>query len=293
MTPDAIIDRDATELKARLSLRARLSHGLSRHVPVSPLLRALPGPMVSITFDDVPDSACTRGAALLDAYGVKGTFYVSGTLLGARTEHWRVAESEALAEIHRRGHEIGCHTHAHVLVPTLDARVFAADIRRNREELATLVPGLALENFAFPYGYASLAAKRVLSRTYGSSRSILPGLNAGRIDRHFLRANPLFDRCLDADILTRLMDEAVSRNGWVIFFGHDVVEAASPYGCSPALLEATLAAANRRGIPVVSIAEGLAMACGTAEEQRRTPNVLGISQNATTIQGSARGRQAA
>ena len=96
----------------------------------------------------------------------------------------------------------------------------------------------------------------------------MPGLNAGRIDRYFLRANPLFDRCLDAVLLARLMDEAVARNGWVIFFGHDVTEGASPYGCSPALLEATLLAANRRGIPVVSMAEGMARALGVAGERR-------------------------
>lgn len=267
MTPDAILDRDVTELKARLSFRARLSHRLSRHVPTAPLLPPLRGPMVSVTFDDVPDSACGTGAALLDDHGVKGTFYVSRTLLGTATEHWRVAGAEALAEIHRRGHEIGCHTHDHSLVPTLDARRFTADIDRNRDALASLVPGLVLENFAFPYGYASLAAKRVLSRTYGSGRSIMPGLNAGRIDRYFLRANPLFDRCLDAALLARLMDEAVARNGWVIFFGHDVTEGASPYGCSPALLEATLLAANRRGIPVVSIAEGMVRALGVAGER--------------------------
>ncbi|WP_027173372.1 polysaccharide deacetylase family protein [Methylobacterium sp. 10] len=267
MTPDALLDRDATELKARLSLRARLSHRLSRHVPTAPALPHLHGPMVSITFDDVPDTACSTGAALLDAHGAKGTFYVSRTLLGTATEHWRVAGVEALADIHRRGHEIGCHTHDHSLVPTLDAGDFAADIGRNRDAFAALVPGLTLENFAFPYGYASLAAKRVLSRTYGSGRSIVPGLNTGRIDRYFLRANPLFDRCLDAGLLARLMDEAVARNGWVVFFGHDVAEGASPYGCSPGLLEATLSAAGRRGIPVVSIAEGMARARGIAGER--------------------------
>lgn len=267
MTPDAVIDRDATELRARLSLPARFSHRLSRHVPTAPALPRLHGPMVSITFDDVPDTACSTGAALLDAHGAKGTFYVSRTLLGTANEHWRVAGVEALAEIHRRGHEIGCHTHDHSLVPNLDAGDFAADIGRNRDAFAALVPGLTLENFAFPYGYASLAAKRVLSRTYGSGRSIVPGLNTGRIDRYFLRANPLFDRCLDAGLLARLMDAAVARNGWVIFFGHDVAEGASPYGCSPVLLEATLVAAGRRGIPVVSIAQGMARARGIAGER--------------------------
>ena len=241
-----------------ISLGARLAHRLAMHVRTRPAMLVPAGPMMSITFDDVPDSACAAGAALLDAYGAKGTFYVSGALVGTRTRHWHVAGAETLAAIHANGHEIGCHTHSHALVVDLDARSVAEEVRRNQACLADLVPGSAVKNFAFPYGYASLSAKRALSATYTSSRSIVPGLNAGRIDRHFLRANPLVDGRMDARRIGRLMDEAVARNAWLIFYGHDVAQAPSPYGCSPALLEAALDAAARRGVPAVSVAEGLA-----------------------------------
>jgi peptidoglycan/xylan/chitin deacetylase (PgdA/CDA1 family) len=39
--------------------------------------------MVSFTFDDIPKSAATIGAAILEEYDARGTFYVSGGLVGA------------------------------------------------------------------------------------------------------------------------------------------------------------------------------------------------------------------
>jgi peptidoglycan/xylan/chitin deacetylase (PgdA/CDA1 family) len=38
--------------------------------------------LVSFTFDDIPDSANTNGAAVLDEYNIRATFYVaSGSFL--------------------------------------------------------------------------------------------------------------------------------------------------------------------------------------------------------------------
>lgn len=40
-------------------------------------------PLVSFTFDDVPDTALHNGAAILERHGVRGTFYIAGGLRGA------------------------------------------------------------------------------------------------------------------------------------------------------------------------------------------------------------------
>lgn len=39
-------------------------------------------PLVSFTFDDVPDSALGAGAAVLEKYEARGTFYIAGGLAG-------------------------------------------------------------------------------------------------------------------------------------------------------------------------------------------------------------------
>ena len=90
----------------------------------------------------------------------------------------------------------------------------------------------------------------------------MPGVNAGSVDLQFLRAMPLIDRQMDRDGIERAFDEAQTNNGWLIFYGHDVADRPSPYGCSPALLNHALEAAARRKIPALTMAE--AMQCARA-----------------------------
>ena len=63
------------------ALRARVSNRLAWHLGIAPLQLSGTGPMVSFTFDDVPKSAATIGAPLLEQYDARGTFYVAGGLL--------------------------------------------------------------------------------------------------------------------------------------------------------------------------------------------------------------------
>jgi hypothetical protein len=68
---------------------------------------------------------------------------------------------------------------------------------------------------------------------------------------------PLVEQHIDRDGIDTAFDEAAAKNGWLIFYGHDVAAAPSPYGCSPSLLRHALDAASRRKIPVLSVAEAL------------------------------------
>ena len=238
-------------------LRARLSHRLAQHTRTVPGHLAPPAPMVSFTFDDAPVCACTLGARMLDAHGAKGTFYIAGGLIGTRGPHWQEADDADIAALHAGGHEIGAHTYSHAFVPNLSAEAIRGEAARTRARLNAIVPDLTLESFAFPFGFGSVGAKRVLGTLYRSGRSIMPGLNRGRADLMFLRANPLMDGSTDVGRIERLMDEALSRNGWLIFYGHDVADAPSPYGCTPALLDAALQAAEARGIARVTVREAL------------------------------------
>ena len=85
----------------------------------------------------------------------------------------------------------------------------------------------------------------------------MPGVNHGNIDLQFLRATPLVNQHLDADGIERVFDEAMETGGWLIFYGHDITAKPSPYGCTPQLLRHALKAAERRKMPMVSVAEAL------------------------------------
>src|ERR1700760_4894159 len=93
--------------------KLRVSHRLAMHVPVERFRLNNATPMVTFTFDDIPKSAATTGARILEDHGARGTFYVSGGLVGTASSNWAVAEARNLVDLHNRGHEIGCHTFSH------------------------------------------------------------------------------------------------------------------------------------------------------------------------------------
>jgi peptidoglycan/xylan/chitin deacetylase (PgdA/CDA1 family) len=230
---------------------------MAMHLRVEPFRLRNVTPMVSFTFDDVPKSAATVGAAILEAHDAHGTFYVIGSQIGTSSPLWDMVDDGDVVGLHRRGHEIACHTFSHKRACDLDAQTLRAEIERNQQYLRSLDASIRIENFAYPFGYGSFVRKRQLKTVFKSCRSIVPGINSGTVDLQFLRAMPLIDRRIDRDSIERAFDQAQADNGWLIFYTHDVADQPSPYGCSPALLHAALDAASRRNIPVLNMAEAL------------------------------------
>jgi peptidoglycan/xylan/chitin deacetylase (PgdA/CDA1 family) len=237
--------------------RARFSHRMAMHLRVEPFRMRNATPMVSFTFDDVPKSAATVGAAILEAHDVRGTYYVIGSQVGTSSPLWDMVDREDVVALHRAGHEIACHTFSHKRACDLDTATLSAEIERNQHYLRSLDASIRIENFAYPFGFGSFVRKRQLKSVFKSCRSIVPGVNSGSVDLQFLRAMPLIDRRIDRDGIERAFDEAQSANGWLIFYTHDVADEPSAYGCSPALLNEALEAASRRKIPVLNMAEAL------------------------------------
>ncbi len=215
-------------------------------------------PLVSFTFDDVPDSACTNGAAILEQCGARGTFYIAGGTLSGSDTHWRLIDRAQVRALHDRGHEIGCHTFSHVGVDQLDARAMDEECRRNDEVLRELCPDIAITNFCYPFGRVSLPRKLQLKRRFDSCRGIYEGINAGTIDLALLRVIELYDRTLSRDKLERVLRETRERNGWLIFYTHDVAETPSWIGCSPRLLRETVAAVQAQKMACLPIRAALA-----------------------------------
>jgi peptidoglycan/xylan/chitin deacetylase (PgdA/CDA1 family) len=239
------------------ALQGRVSNRLARHFRAAPHRLPAHAPMVSFTFDDAPDSAAGEGASLLEEHGGRGTFYLAGSLIDQPGDHWNGLSNDAIVRLHRAGHEIACHTFSHLRAVDLDETAMAREIERNRSYFRAIDSSIVLENFAYPYGLASVWRKPQLAKTFRSARGILPGVNRDVIDLQFLRASPLVDCEIDTSGVDRYFDEAVTSGGWLIFYGHDVVDQPSPFGCSPGLLHHALKAAGRRNMPIVTVAEAL------------------------------------
>jgi peptidoglycan/xylan/chitin deacetylase (PgdA/CDA1 family) len=237
--------------------RVKVSHRLAMHLHANPFQMRNATPMVSFTFDDLPKSAVINGADLLEAHGARGTFYVSGALVGVGTAYWPAGDAADVLSLHRRGHEIGCHTFSHQRACDLGVSSLANEIMRNRGYFRALDASIEAQTFAYPYGYGSFARKHQLRDQFQTCRGIVPGVNCGDVDLQFLRAMPLIDRQTDRVGIERAFDQAETNNGWLIFYGHDVTEKPSPWGCSPALLDYALEVAARRKIPALTMAEAL------------------------------------
>ena len=142
--------------------RVKVSHRLAMHLHASHFQMRNAMPMVSFTFDDLPKSAVTNGADLLEAHGARGTFYVSGGLVGVGTPYWTAGDAGDVLSLYRRGHEIGCHTFSHHRACDLNVASLANEIMRNRGYFRALDASIETQTFAYPYGYGSFGRKHQL-----------------------------------------------------------------------------------------------------------------------------------
>lgn len=252
------------------TLAAKISGKVSRFLARNIHTKALPmrnaQPLVTFSFDDVPASACSVGTRILEQYGARGTYYVSGGGCGAPSPSGPLATIDQLRAVHARGHEIGCHSYSHAPVAGVSAYDLAADIERNRTFLQAVGSGIAVRNFAYPYGGFTFRTKRWLEARFDSCRSLIPGVNKSVADLGLLKTWPLENASVDRCRIIDVVAEAARTKGWLIFTSHDVDDDPSRFGVSPALLAFAAATARDAGCRLVTAAEGFALARGAKVE---------------------------
>jgi peptidoglycan/xylan/chitin deacetylase (PgdA/CDA1 family) len=214
-------------------------------------------PIVTFTFDDVPDSAYTNGAAILEELGVFGTFYIAAGTCNTKDTYWNVISPEQVRALHDRGHEIGCHTFSHANLKKLSAAETEDECRKSHNLLRRICGDVQLANFAYPYGHITLRRKLQLQKRFDSCRGVIQGINVGTIDLGLLKAVELFNRSLTPEKLQRILRETCDRNGWLIFYTHDVTSRPSEFGCSPSLLRSTIEAVQAMGLTCVPVRDAL------------------------------------
>jgi peptidoglycan/xylan/chitin deacetylase (PgdA/CDA1 family) len=239
------------------TLRRKLSSRLARHVALQRRHLFNRRPMVSFTFDDAAASAGAAGAARLEQMGGRATYYIASGLTGQKDAGYPLIDRDRVRGLHLGGHEIALHSHAHRAVGALSAQDFHDDLRENREWLEAIHQGIRPTNFAYPYGLASFARKRQLGALVTSSRSVMPGINAGDFDPQFLRCVELADERLTPDRLALYLDIVTRSSGWLIFCSHDIADHPTPFGCTPSLFQRALDGAAARGVEIVTIAAAL------------------------------------
>jgi peptidoglycan/xylan/chitin deacetylase (PgdA/CDA1 family) len=236
------------------SLKRRLARRAAKHLYSRPVAMVNDQPIVSITFDDCPRSAVTVGAPILERYGAQGTFYITGGLAGRLWENGPQYVEADLGRLTAAGHEVGCHTFTHADCTALDGRHFASELDANKRFLRQYLPNHPVETFAYPYGSATVSAKRVAQDRFLACRGVEQGLNADYVDVALLKAVAIPHRGSDANWITPWLQQAIARRGWLVLFTHDVADNPTPFGCEPAMLDAILTAIRNAGVPIMTVA---------------------------------------
>lgn len=238
------------------AIRTRLGRALAAGFSRRLAGRVKPYPLISFTFDDFPRSAWTLGGTMLAARKKKATYYGCMGLMGKISPMGSLFTLEDLQQLCSAGHELGCHTLDHLSCHNVTAKEFAESCESNRRMAASVLGGYSLRNLSFPFGHASLAAKRILQSRYDTCRSAESGINIDPVDLSFLQATPMYSR-FDIEIVKRLISENTKAKGWLILYTHDVTENPSPYGCTPGYFEEILDCATGSGADVVTVAEAV------------------------------------
>ncbi len=235
------------------SLKGKLRRRYAKLVERRPARVSLDRPMVTFSFDDPPKSATLAGARILEARGLRGTYFVAAGLAGQDSHYGLYADDDDTLRLAAAGHEIACHTYSHLDCGKADAAAIAGDIDRNAEALKTLK--ITPTTFAYPYGDVSPAAKRVLGERFALLRALHHGVIDDGADLNQAPAVGIEGSDGEAVALSWL-ETAAQKNAWLILFTHDVADNPSAFGCTPAALERLTDKALASGFEVVTAAEG-------------------------------------
>lgn len=186
---------------------------------------------ISLSFDDARASQVDAGTALLDQYGVKGTFYVVPNSVKQRLEGWKKAVIS--------GHEIGNHSFNHPCTGNFPwSRQKAIEnytLKKMRNELIltnkTIMEllGVEAEVFAYPCGQTYIGRGKntksyvpVVSKLFLSGRGWLDeGPNAPQFcDLAQLTGMEMDGK--DFDQILPLIENAKKSGAWLVLAGHEM-----------------------------------------------------------------------
>jgi peptidoglycan/xylan/chitin deacetylase (PgdA/CDA1 family) len=243
-------------------VKTKLTSLAARKLRVRPARLAGLKPIASLSFDDFPRNAWTVAGPVMARHGVRGTYYTAGGFCGRTVDGTVFYDQSDLKALVAAGHELACHGFAHQPTPSLTSDGLAADADRNREFLKPFLNGEAPVSYAFPFGRVSPRTKRFYAQRFASSRGVHPGINVGRVDLAQLNTVSLEVRCWDEGAIQTSIQRALHDHGWLIFYTHDVSDAPTEYGSTPAMIDWALSRLAEARIPVLPVREALPVALG-------------------------------
>jgi len=212
-------------------------------------------PLISFTFDDFPRSALLSGGAILNEFGVAGTYYAALGLMGQDSPVGPIFVREDLRTLVDHGHEVGCHTFGHLNAGTTRPAAFERSILQNRQALAECLPGALFSTFAYPLLPPRPENKRRTGRHFLACRCGNQEINHGVVDLNYLSA--FFIEKSTREGIKNIIERNRAMRGWLILATHDVAKNPSPWGCTPELFEQVVADAVGSGARILTVVQAL------------------------------------
>jgi len=145
-------------------------------------------PPFCMTFDDGYLVQYQQAVPVLERYQVAATFFIIGTVWQGDGVHAYMSPDQ-VADLYRRGHEIGSHTVDHRdLVPlrAKDIRTFWAELVDSKAQLETLIDD-EVSSFAYPDGSYNATIMQEVASVYKAAVSTAPGAVQSSAFQHALK----------------------------------------------------------------------------------------------------------
>lgn len=216
-----------------------------------------PQGIVSFTFDDGWKSSYDNAIPLLDGHGFKSSNYIVTGRLAPGTFSAYIKQGDVLS-LQSRGHEIGAHTVTHRNLTTMSTAEARQEIRGSRQDL--LNAGVnSVTTFAYPFGaYNSTIRQIVTEEGFFASRTTDNGLNTKTQDPYTLKRHSMEVTTTLAQVKQEV-DRAIAEKTWLILVFHEVNTSGRRYSVTPQFVADVADYVDQKNIPVVTVAEGVAL----------------------------------
>lgn len=249
--------QDFVSMKMRppANIMARLHMQILAKFKFKPIKSSLQRPIASFSFDDIPKTAVTNGAKILEQNGALGTFYVAGSHIGQVFENVVQCDENDIKAIYNNGHEIACHSYSHPRLRGRNKEEIIKDLNKNLETFREILGDEKFEfsSHAFPYGEYDETTLKVLSKYFTTMRGVLSGVNFETIDFANLKTTSIEVSKFCKKNINSAIDLALKNNGWIVFFTHDINENCTNYGSTPAMLEEVISMVKSAGIEILPV----------------------------------------
>ncbi|HVZ75929.1 MAG TPA: polysaccharide deacetylase family protein [Candidatus Paceibacterota bacterium] len=214
----------------------------------------LPSGMVALTFDDGDLSQYQNALPILNAAGMRASFYIITSEPGSGDSGYMTwAQIKNLAS---QGFEIGGHTQTHPYLTTLTSAQAQKEIAGSYSDLVK--QGITPTTFVYPYGDRSPSTDAMVAAAgYSAARGSYYGLNEPGAPRYNLD-DIRVDSSTSLASLEAEIDQAVADKRLLILEIHDVLQSGGDeYAITPSFLQSLVNYIKQSGIKVVTLNQAI------------------------------------